>query len=78
MNFPIDKQAHFWWGMAIAGIMFPLGAWTALFFACVAGAAKELWDKQGHGTPDALDFAATAIGGVVGVLISLAISQVIH
>jgi hypothetical protein len=68
---PIDKQAHFWWGWAIAATCFPLGVWTALFLATAMGAAKEVWDKQGHGTPDTKDFAATVLGGLGGVLTTL-------
>ena len=67
----IDKQAHFWWGWAIAATCVPLG--NALFAATVAavlGAAKEVWDKRGHGTPDVQDFFATAAGGVVGAFLA--------
>jgi hypothetical protein len=73
MNIPIDKQAHFWWGMAIAGIAFPFGFWVALFLSCFFGATKEIYDLQGHGTPDPKDFAATALGGLVGCLALAAI-----
>ena len=76
MNVPIDKQAHFWWGMAMAGVTYPLGFWTALFVSCFLGGAKEVWDKQGHGTPDPKDFAATALGGLVGCLVLMAITTV--
>lgn len=71
LKFPIDKQAHFWWGWAIAATCVPLG--NVVFAAAVAallGAAKEVWDKRGHGTPDAKDFAATALGGIIGAVIA--------
>lgn len=73
MKFPIDKQAHFWWGWAIAATFVPIGG--ALFAAAVAallGAGKEIWDKRGRGTPDFYDFAATAAGGAVGALVTAA------
>lgn len=62
---PIDKQAHFYSGMALAltiGIFFsPFWGFLA---AIVAGIAKEVWDKAGQGTPDAMDMVATMVGGV--------------
>ncbi|CAB4166630.1 hypothetical protein UFOVP840_43 [uncultured Caudovirales phage] len=73
LKFPIDKQAHFWWGWAIAATCVPLG--NALFAAAVAalfGAAKEIWDKRGHGTPDVYDFVATAAGGGIGAVLTAA------
>lgn len=65
---PIDKQAHFWWGWAIAATLYPIDLWFAILVAGLMGAAKEIWDAQGHGTPDVWDFVSTALGGVVGVL----------
>lgn len=73
---PIDKQAHFWWGMAISAVTYPLGIGTAIFFAAALGAAKELWDRAGHGTPDAKDWAVTALGGVVGAGLCWAVREV--
>jgi len=75
MNFPIDKQAHFWWGMAMAATLYPIGLWFAIFTAALVGAGKEVWDKRGHGTPDAKDFAATALGGAVGGLCCLLLTS---
>ena len=72
---PIDKQAHFWWGWAIAATLFPFGSWIAIFFAMLLGGIKELWDKQGHGTPDIYDFYATAFGGVVGTVVCLVLGR---
>ena len=67
MNIPIDKQAHFWWGWAIAATLYSvIGLW-ALPVVMLMGAAKEYWDSKGHGTPDIYDFYATALGGIVGV-----------
>ena len=31
----------------------------------VAEVGKELWDAQGHGTPDRIDALVTVIGGVL-------------
>ena len=75
MKFPIDKQAHFWWGWAVSATVYPQGFWLAIFCAVVVGAAKELWDKKGHGTPDVWDFAATALGGAVGGLCCLVLTS---
>jgi len=72
---PIDKQAHFWWGWAIAATLYPLGAWVAIFGAALLGAAKELRDARGYGTPDRWDFAATALGGAVGAFCCLVLSS---
>ena len=72
---PIDKQAHFWWGWAIAATLYPIDLWFAILVAALMGAAKELWDAQGHGTPDAKDFAATALGGAVGAFCCLLLTS---
>ena len=65
----IDKQAHFWWGWAIAATLYPVAGALAVVPAVVLGALKEYWDSKGHGTPDKLDFTATALGGVAGVAV---------
>lgn len=76
MNIPMDKQAHFWWGWAVSATIFPLGFWFAILCAALVGAAKEVWDKRGHGTPDKFDFLATALGGIVGAIVCSAIGAV--
>lgn len=62
----LDKQAHFFAGAAIASLVAlyldPLAGLAAGIFA---GAAKELRDRAGHGTPDFKDFIATALGAAV-------------
>lgn len=67
---PLDKQAHFFSGMALAftvGLFFdPL--WGVIA-AMGAGIAKEVWDKAGHGTPDALDMMATIMGGIAAFVV---------
>lgn len=67
MNLPViphDKCLHVIYGAAaalvgLALISMPAGA--LLCFGVAAG--KEVYDKWRGGTPDALDFAATLIGG---------------
>ena len=76
MAIAIDKQAHAWWGWAIAATLFPVMGWMSVLVAGFMGAAKELWDKQGHGTPDIWDFAATAAGGIVGAAVCAALVAV--
>jgi hypothetical protein len=71
----IDKQAHFWWGWAIAATLYPIGLWFAILTAALVGAGKEVWDKRGHGTLDIWDFAATALGGVVGAFCCLVLTS---
>ncbi len=66
VKFAIDKQAHFWWGWSISATLYQVDLWFAILVAALMGAAKEIWDAHGHGTPDAKDFAATALGGAVG------------
>lgn len=61
----IDKQAHFFSGMALA---FTVGLFSdplwGFLAAMGAGIAKEAWDMSGRGTPDALDMMATIMGGI--------------
>lgn len=62
---PIDKQAHILAGAAIAAALLPWGVIPALLAVVVAAVGKELWDAQGHGTPDHIDALVTVIGGVL-------------
>lgn len=62
---PIDKIAHTLAGAAIAAALMPWGVIPALLAVVVAAVGKELWDAQGHGTPDVYDAMATVIGGVL-------------
>ena len=78
MSFPIDKQAHFWWGWAVSATVYPQGFWLAIFCAVVVGAAKELWDKKGHGVPDVKDFYATFFGGITGAVVCLLLGGVVN
>ena len=72
---PIDKQAHFWWGWAIAATLYSINPWFAILVTAIIGASKELRDSLGYGTPDAKDFAATALGGVAGALCCLLLTS---
>ena len=71
-----DKQKHLLAGLALsilAGLLFcPL---TGLIVAAVVGALKEIvrdWLLK-CGTPEFLDFVATALGGLVVYLILIAV-----
>lgn len=76
MAIAIDKQAHAWWGWSIAATLFPVMGWMSVLVAAAVGAAKEVWDKQGHGTPDWLDFIATLLGGALGAAVCAALVAV--
>lgn len=61
-----DKQAHFWAGAAIAAsVALYINPAYGLVTGVLAGAAKELYDRTGRGTPDFKDFLATALGATV-------------
>jgi hypothetical protein len=60
----LDKQAHFWAGAAISGLMVAYGIFPVVAFlvsSFVAG-AKEVYDSLGYGTPDKWDFVVTVLG----------------
>lgn len=61
----IDKQAHTLAGAAIAAALLPWGVIPALLAVVMAAVGKEVWDAQGHGTPDRIDALVTVIGGVL-------------
>lgn len=65
MILPIDKITHTLAGAAIAAALLPWGAIPAVLAVVVAGVGKELWDAQGHGTPDRIDALVTVAGGVL-------------
>lgn len=62
---PIDKIAHTLAGAAIAAALLPWGVIPALLAVLVAAVGKEVWDAQGHGTPDRIDALVTVAGGVL-------------
>lgn len=59
----LDKVTHTMAGAAIAAALLPWGVIPALLAVAVAAVGKELWDAQGHGTPDHIDALATVAGG---------------
>ena len=59
----LDKITHTLAGAAIAAALLPFGAIPALLAVLVAAVGKELWDAQGHGTPDRIDALVTLAGG---------------
>ncbi len=61
----LDKITHALAGAAIAAALLPWGVIPALLAVIVAAVGKELWDAQGHGTPDHIDALATVAGGVL-------------
>jgi hypothetical protein len=64
---PIDKQAHFFAGAAIASTITLYGgnAVWGLVVCVVAAIGKELYDATGRGTLDVWDAVATILGGAV-------------
>ena len=67
IKIPLDKQAHFWSGAAIAATvtLYTGLPWLAVLLCALAAAGKELRDSMGYGTPDKWDFVATVTGCVV-------------
>ena len=61
---PLDKITHTLAGAAIAAALLPFGVIQSLLAVIVVAVGKELWDAQGHGTPDKWDSIATFAGGV--------------
>ncbi|HRH28258.1 MAG TPA: hypothetical protein PKV17_05695 [Aquabacterium sp.] len=61
----LDKITHIFAGAAIAAALLPWGVIPALLAVVVAAVGKEVWDAQGHGTPDRIDALVTVIGGVL-------------
>lgn len=59
----LDKITHTFAGASIAAALLPFGIIPALLAVIVAAVGKELWDAQGHGTPDHVDAMATVAGG---------------
>lgn len=66
---PLDKKLHIIVGFTIGflGAYFLRSAPFGFGLACLAGLAKEAYDKiSGKGTPEWLDFLATAASGFIG------------
>ncbi len=60
---PVDKITHTLAGASIAAALQPWGVIPALLAVVVAAFGKEVWDAQGHGTPDHIDALVTVAGG---------------
>lgn len=58
-----DKITHTLAGAAIAAALHPWGVVPAMLAVIVAAVGKEVWDAQGHGTPDHIDALVTVAGG---------------
>ena len=58
-----DKITHTLAGAAIAAALMPFGVIPALLAVIAAAVGKEVWDAQGHGTPDRIDALVTVAGG---------------
>lgn len=73
MRIPLDKQAHFWLGLAIAATLTAYGISPPYGFmiGVSVGFVKELIDPILKGQRDVYDFIATALGaaGVLPLLI---------
>jgi hypothetical protein len=67
---PQDKANHFIYGLAIFLVVgFAIDAVAGAGAAALFGAAKEVYDRVSKkGCPEAMDFLATAAGGVAGYL----------
>lgn len=66
-----DKILHLMAGALVAMLarLYGFTPAEAIVAAAVLGLGKEVYDlKSGKGTPDPIDFAATALGGAVGGL----------
>ena len=74
MKIPLDKAFHFLAGWAIAAT-FQSAPLIAAALVGVAAIGKEIWDKRGHGTPELMDIVATLLGGIAGLIVSLAVSS---
>ena len=70
---PYDKALHLIGGVILFAIgHFIFGSAVGICLAVFVGLAKEIWDWYSkEGTPDGLDFVATAAGGVLGFLCTL-------
>jgi hypothetical protein len=74
-----DLQAHFWCGLILGiGFNVVIGSWSIVAVALIA-LLKEVYDyKHPNHTADVLDWVATVLGGVVGLILGEVLWQVIH
>lgn len=64
MNLLNDKFLHFVFGVVISAFMLPFGYVWMFGITLLVAVLKELYDKQGYGTPDIRDIAATIAGSI--------------
>jgi len=66
MKIPIDKQAHFWWGVAMCALLahLDIDLRTAIAIAGLIGLMKEVFDSRTH-EADGEDFLSTMLGAFV-------------
>ena len=72
MTIPRDKLLHFVAGFVVSFVVYVAtsNATIAFSLSALLGIAKEVYDSRGHGTSEVLDAVATALGGVVGVILA--------
>jgi hypothetical protein len=74
----LDKQAHFWTGSMLGFITYIfIGCWALVFVALIA-LIKEVYDyKHPNHTADFLDWVATVLGGILGLILGEVLWQLI-
>lgn len=72
MKIPKDKLLHFVAGSICAVFVYAVigSPILAIGASALLGIAKEVYDSRGHGTVEVLDAVATAVGGIVGVILA--------
>lgn len=67
-----DKIKHFIAGAIASAFVYLISGNLTLAIGASAllGIAKEVYDSRGHGTVEVADAVATAVGGVVGVILA--------
>lgn len=62
-----DKRLHLYAGIAISFVVGFFVPWLGLLLGCIAGLMKEVWDSQGNGTVEVMDFVFTCIGATIAL-----------
>ena len=73
-NIPMDKQAHFWWGMAMAGVFYHAMDMLVIPIVLFIAILKEVVDDRRGGVPDWGDVVFTFAGGWIGAMLSWVLS----
>ena len=68
---PMDKQAHFWWGMSMTAMLWPLMSVNGFFVACAVGFLKEVMDSRRGRFFDVRDLFATCVGGFIAAILQI-------